>query len=72
MTVAIIASVNGSEDEVHVFCPDCFWGEDVPADKAVQIVDEHVATEKHTENERAGDEIQAALERLEVERGYVV
>jgi hypothetical protein len=72
MTVAITASVKGSEDEAHVFCPDCFWGDDVPAAEAVQIVDEHVKTEKHIENERVGDEIQAVLERLEVERGYVV
>ena len=40
----IIASVKGTEAEVHVFCPDCFWGEDVPAERAVQIVEEHVRT----------------------------
>ena len=72
MTVAIIASVKGNEGEVHVSCPDCFWGEDVPTEEAEQIVDEHVRTDKHIENERAGDDIQAVLERLEVERGYVV
>ena len=66
----IIASVKGTEAEAHVFCPDCFWGEDVPAERAVQIVEEHVKTDTHIDNELAGDEMQAVLERLTLERGY--
>ncbi len=68
--VAITASVNGSERTAHVFCPDCMWGEDVPTNEAEAIVDEHVMTDAHIENELAGDQIEAVLERLAVERGY--
>jgi uncharacterized protein YktB (UPF0637 family) len=68
--VDFIASIKGTEAEAHVFCPDCFWGEDVLAERAVQIVEEHVKTDTHIENELAGDEMQAVLERLTLERGY--
>lgn len=70
MSVAITASVNGNEAEAHVSCPDCWWGEDVPRAEAPAVVEQHMVTDEHIENEVAGDQIEAALLRIWVERGY--
>jgi len=68
--VAITASVNGSEDEAHVFCPACFWGEDVPAQDATQIATEHEASPAHVEAELAEMLLEVLAEALRAERGY--
>jgi hypothetical protein len=68
--VAISASVNGYEVQAHVFCGACFWGEDVPADKAVQVATEHEASPAHIEAELAEMLIEDLAEALRAERGY--
>src|SRR5215216_6301537 len=68
--VAISASVNGYEDQAHVFCGACFFGEDVPADKAVQVATEHEASPAHIEAELAEMLIEVLAEALRAERGY--
>jgi len=68
--VAISASVNGYEDQAHVFCGACFWGEDVPADKAVQVATEHEASPAHVEVELAEMLVEVLAEALRAERGY--
>jgi hypothetical protein len=68
--VAITASVNGSEDEAHVFCPACFWGEDVPAQDATQIATEHEATSEHTAAELDDQDFEVLAEAVRDERGY--
>jgi hypothetical protein len=68
--VAITASVNGFEDQAHVFCAPCFWGDDVPVDKAGQIATEHEASEAHIAAELADALVEAVAEALRAERGY--
>jgi hypothetical protein len=68
--VAISASVNGYEDQAHVFCGACFWGEDVPADKAVQVATEHDASPEHIQAEVEDQVLEALAEALRAERGY--
>jgi len=68
--VAITGSVNGYEDQAHVFCGACFWGEDVPADKAVQVATEHEASPAHVEAELADLVVEVLAEALRAECGY--
>jgi hypothetical protein len=68
--VAITRSVSGNEDEAHVFCSLCFFGEDVPTEKAVQIATEHETGLKHIIAEVLDEAFQATAEALRVERGY--
>jgi len=68
--VAITVSVNGYEDQAHLFCGACFWGEDVPTDKAVQVATEHEASPAHVEAELADMLVEVLAEALRAERGY--
>ena len=68
--VAITVSVNGYEDQAHVFCGACFWGDDVPADKAVQVATEHEASPAHVEAELAEMLNEDLAEALRAYRGY--
>ena len=53
-----------------MFCGACFWGEDVPADKAVQVATEHEASPAHVEAELAEMLVEVLAEALRAERGY--
>jgi hypothetical protein len=68
--VAIAPSVDGDEDQAHVFCPPCMWGEEVPADKAVQIATEHEATPEHVAAEDQEQDFELLLEAVRDHRGY--
>jgi hypothetical protein len=68
--VAITPSVNGYEDQAHVLCGACFWGDDAPADKAVQVATEHEASPAHVEAELADLVVEVLAEALRAERGY--
>jgi len=68
--VAITASVNGFEDQANVSCALCFWGDDVPVDKALQVATEHEASDAHIEAEVAEAQFEAIVESLRVKRGH--
>jgi hypothetical protein len=68
--VAIAPSVAGDNDQAHVFCQPCWWGEDVPADKAAQIATEHEATREHLAAEEEERDFELLLEAVRDHRGY--
>ena len=68
--VAIAPSVAGDHAQAHVFCQPCWWGEDVPTDKAAQIATEHEATFEHVATEEEERDFELLLEAVRDHRGY--
>jgi len=68
--VGIAPSVIGDVDQAHVFCQPCWWGEDVPSDKAAQIATEHETTPEHLAAESEEQDFELLLEAVRDHRGY--
>ncbi len=53
-----------------MFCQPCWWGEDVPSDKAAQIATEHETTPEHLAAESEEQDFELLLEAVRDHRGY--
>jgi hypothetical protein len=69
MAVAIARSVSGCADQCHVWCTSCWWGGDVPVDKAVEIAASHAASLEHLLNQLDDALFALLVEGVRDERG---